>query len=216
LVESVNYWTIPDKTDITIFRLADSESNALAGTPVAIGDDGTGTHELAISRSTANIQNVLDEVDLYLERYPTLTGFFFDEMNNDDDAENLRYYQTIFDDVHSRALLVVQNPGTNFPELMIGVADTFMSFEGKSEVEPGDPPGSTPYNAFTPDPWQANPIHASTKFWHCIKNVSSTKFTAVHARWRTLGAGYLWIDEAANEYTAPPSYLEALEALEAG
>jgi hypothetical protein len=25
-------------------------------------------------------------------------------------------------------------------------------------------------------------------------------------RWRSLGAGYLWIDEAANEYTAPPSY----------
>jgi hypothetical protein len=38
----------------------------------------------------------------------------------------------------------------------------------------------------------------------------------VYARWRTFHTEYLWIDEVANEYTAPPSYLTALEELDAG
>ena len=203
-MESTNYWIISDITNTSTFRLADSESNASAGTPVAISDDGTGIHSLGISRSIANIQNVLEEVDLYLERYPTLGGFFFDEMNDADEDENLRYYQDVFDDVHSRGLFVVQNPGKNFPPSMITVADNFMSFEGEMDT----------YNVFTPDSWQAG--HASTKFWHCIKHVPPENFGAVHARWRTFNASYLWIDEARAEYTAPPRYLEALEALEAG
>jgi len=203
---NTNYWVISDT--ISMFRLADSESHASAGVPVGIGTEGTGTQWLSISRSLDNIQNVLDEVDLYLERYPTLQGFFYDEMNHRDNAEdlpdNLAYYQAVFDHAHSRGLLVVQNPGTNFPEPMVGVADTFMSFEG-TKIR---------YEAFMPSDWQSH--YPSTKFWHCIKNVSSTEYATVYERTRTLRVGYIWIDEAAAEYTEPPSYLEALAALDGG
>ncbi|WP_448607748.1 spherulation-specific family 4 protein [Geodermatophilus sp. URMC 60] len=202
LTERTNYWVIPDAT-AERFRLADSQPNALAGNSEAISTDGGGRHMLGISRSPENIQNVRDEIDLYLQRYPTLQGFFFDEMHSGD-ADDEGYYGAIYAYVHDRGLYVVQNPGTDFPEPMIDLADTFMSFEGKLDS----------YMNFTPPSWQAN--HPATKFWHCIKNVSSADYCAVYARWRAFHAEYLWIDEAAAEYTAPPSYLPALEELEAG
>jgi hypothetical protein len=100
---------------------------------------------------------------------------------------------------------------------MVAMADTFMSFEGNYKRQPGEDADETDqkfYINFTPPSWQTD--HPATKFWHCIKHVSSADYCAVYARWRAFHAEYLWIDEAANEYTAPPSYLEKLEELEAG
>ncbi len=215
LTERTNYWVIPDAT-AEKFRLANSQPNALAGNPENISTDGSGRHMLGISRSPDNIQNVKDEIDLYLQRFPTLQGFFFDEMHSGD-AEDERYYGDIYQYVHDQGLYVVQNPGTSFPDSMIDLADTFMSFEGKFKrqtPEDDELPDEAFYMNFTPPTWQAD--HPAAKFWHCIKNVSSADYCAVYARWRAFHAEYLWIDEAAAEYTAPPSYLPELEELEAG
>ena len=191
LAERTNYWVILGAAAET-FRLAASEADALAGNSVGISNDGSGRHILGISRSPENVQNVRDEIDLYLQRYPSLQGFFFDEMHSGD-TDDEAYYGAIYEYVHSRGLYVIQNPGTNFPVKMIDLADSFMSFEGKFQrqtPEDDEQPDGAFYVNFTPPSWQAG--YPAAKFWHCIKNVpkvSSANYCAVYARWRALSRG---------------------------
>jgi hypothetical protein len=143
-----DYWWI-DRSDTT-GQFARSEADALAGLGINhfddVGEEGPNktNHGMGLSRIETNIKNVFFEIDQYFERWPDIDGIFFDEMNNVLGDANLKYYQDILKHVRTKGghALVVQNPGTNFPEEMDDkVADTFMTFENvaftKNQRGPG-------------------------------------------------------------------------------
>jgi hypothetical protein len=172
--------------------------------------DAFGQQSDGISRTLANIQNVYNEIDTFLSRYPGLDGFFFDEMNNDGSATSLTYYQSICNYIKRKAggLILVQNPGSSFPEAYIGFADIFMSYENARVTT-----GGLNYVTDVVFPsWQQN--YPATKFWHAIYNCSAANYPAVLAKTRTNNVGYVWItdDVLPNPYDVNPTYLTSLAA----
>jgi hypothetical protein len=181
------------------YGLATSRSNALAGSAIDITSVGSGTHYIGHSREIGDIQNLYDQVDLFLSRFPHLNGFFFDEMNNAGAAGTVSALQSLRNYVKRKPgnLLIVHNPGTTFPESCIDFADIFMSFEGS--------PSS--YSSFTPSSWQAG--YPKKKFWHAVHDAVVGDYPAILTKSRDY-ADYVWVTETT--YAANPSFLSALSA----
>ena len=175
-----NYWFI--YVSSTTFKLATSYANAMAGTSLSISTDSSGGCYIGLSRTLANIQNVYNEIDMVLERYPTIDGFFFDEMKNDGTADDITYVANIYNYIKTinPALLVFQNPGANFPESFEPYADTFMSFEGPYSNHPSQSPNS--WMLSHPNPF---------KFWHAAHTASDGQQFAFVAATRARNVGYV-------------------------
>ncbi len=162
LAPSVNYWWRTISTTTGTFHTSQAGANANTGI-VDVTSTGTGTgFYLGLSKTLANIQNVYNEIDLVLTRYPTISGFFLDEMNNDG-GTSITAVQSIYDYIKAKAgnLLVVQNPGAGMPETYINYADTFMSYEGTYAT----------YTTWTPDAYMA--AYPAEKFWHAITDAAN-------------------------------------------
>ncbi len=191
------YWI--NVTDST-FKLAATEADAIAGTPVInITGTGTGTHTIGVSRVLANIQNIFDEIDQYYSFYPTIDGMFFDETNNDGDATDLDYYGQIYAYVKAKGglALVVQNPGTYVPEAMVDLADTWMSSEGSATSYLTRNVTSTLYEKYYPP----------SKWWHCVHGVGYHQLDEYIDMAKRRGAGYISLVQD-NGYNALPTWFE--------
>jgi hypothetical protein len=170
-------------------RFAASKIDALHNRAVEVtspGDPGPANdnHFTGLSRSPMNISNVFFEIDEFYRRWPEIDGMFFDEMDNSDDQAIHDYYEQIYKHVKTKPgkALVIQNPGTTFPERMIDVADVFMSFESTS----------TAYKDYNPD-WQRN--YAPDKFWHAIHSCPESEMPDMIARSRGKNSGYVYVTE---------------------
>jgi hypothetical protein len=176
--------------------------------------DKNGVQSDGIKRDPLNIANVFKEIDVYYTRFPgMIDGIFFDEMSPTGDAVDIDYYTKIFNYMQTKPgkHYVVQNPGGNFPEGMINVADTFMSFENTYSS----------YLTYTPPTWQAK--YPANKFWHVAHTCPATEMKNAVALSRKRNAGRFYCTELVmpNPYSAPTTYLKgeaaelrALNALE--
>ena len=82
-----------------------------------------------------DIEDVKAEIDKWLELYPKINGFFFDEVS----AENFEYYKEIYDYVKSKGdYLVVLNPGRRVDSEYYTIADLIVTFEGDVSSVPED------------------------------------------------------------------------------
>lgn len=207
LAASTNYWVI--STGASTMKLATSEANALAGTPVVdITSAGTGSgFYLGISRTLANIQNVYDEIDLVYSRYPDIDGIFFDEMVNDGNPDDLTYYQALYDYCKTKdaAATVVMNPGAGFPESYEPMFDIAMSFEGTY----------TSYSSWTPNAWQLN--YPAERFWHAITTCANqAEAEAAVTRSRTLNAGTVSCNSGGSFSNLPSFFAATMTAIDSG
>lgn len=161
--------------------------------------DAFGVQSDGIKRDLANIANVYAEIDSYFNWYPKTAGVFLDEMNNDGSALSLQYYSLIKDRIRSHGKIIVQNPGTKFPENYIDLADTFMSFEGTAAK----------YAAYVPQTWMKN--HRPEKFYHCVHDALPADYASIVTACKGRNAGYLWVTGPA--YSANPAEMDKLAAL---
>lgn len=174
-----NYWFI--RVSSTTFKLATSLANAEAGTAVNITSNGSGGRYIGISRTLANIQNVYDEIDLVLSRYPTIDGFFFDELKNDGDADDITWITSVYNYVKSLNpdLIVVQNPGAGVPESYVDFFDICMRFENTWAV----------YEGYSHPAWMAS--YPASKWWDAIHTASGGDEVALVDLARENNAGYV-------------------------
>ncbi|WP_374672803.1 spherulation-specific family 4 protein [Acidovorax temperans] len=79
------------------------------------------------ARSEADVKATIDK---YLELYPTLDGFFIDEMAPG--SNRLSHYQTIYNYIKNKniALVVIGNPGMYPDQSYANVTDVLTTFEG--------------------------------------------------------------------------------------
>ena len=188
LTVETNYFWIP--LSETTGKFAASRGSALGGIGIPLssqGDEGSqhDEHSMGLSRTLANIENVKFEIDQYYARWTGVDGMFFDEMSTKGDADDINYYEQLRDHVKTKGgkALVIQNPGTNFPDSMVGVADTFTSFEDVSSA----------YLAHNPDDWMMQ--EPPQKFWHAIHSCSSAQMAQVIEVSRTKNAAYIYVTE---------------------
>jgi hypothetical protein len=197
-------------------HFAASPADAVNNIPVDVsspGDPGpvNDNHFTGLSRTLANLKNVTFEIDEYYRRWPEIDGIFFDEMDNrdPDDPELLLYYQQIKDHFKTKPgrALVVQNPGTTFPESMVDVADVFMSFESTAAA----------YQERVLV-WEGS--YAAEKFWHAIHSCSEVdEMNNMIDRSRALNAGYVYVTDRAapNPWEHIATYFEQeTQAVRAG
>jgi hypothetical protein len=180
LAASTNYWA--RATSTSACTLHDTEAHASANTNIVdITSSGTGTgFYMGLSKSLDNIQNVFDEIDLVLARYPTINGFFFDETRVTDNADSISYVKQIFDYIKAinEDLIVVQN-GYQPPESFVAYADTFMRYENTTAA----------YLSYTAPAWMAN--YPRTKWWDCAHTGSTGQEDDVVAKAVANGAGFI-------------------------
>lgn len=83
------------------------------------------------ARSEADVKATIDK---YLELYPTLDGFFIDEMASG--SNRLAHYQAIYSYIKSKnsALVVIGNPGIYPDQSYTDVADALTTFEGTASA----------------------------------------------------------------------------------
>lgn len=188
LAASTDYWWIAESA--TTGSFAATEANAMDGMAIPLGSAGKPGPKnkdlsMGLSRNSANVENVHLEIDEYYDRWPSIDGIFFDEMNDIGDADDIDYYKRIFDYVKTKdgKALVVQNPGKNLPESLVAFADTFMSFENER----------TKYVTFDPAPWQMD--HPPTKFWHAIYACPENEMPSMIELSREKRAGYVYVTQ---------------------
>lgn len=83
------------------------------------------------ARSEADVKATIDK---YLELYPTLDGFFIDEMASG--SNRLAHYQAIYSYIKSKSstLVVIGNPGIYPDQSYTDVADALTTFEGTASA----------------------------------------------------------------------------------
>lgn len=83
------------------------------------------------ARSEADVKATIDK---YIELYPTLDGFFIDEMASG--SNRLAHYQAIYSYIKSKnsALVVIGNPGIYPDQSYADVADALTTFEGTASA----------------------------------------------------------------------------------
>jgi len=168
--------------------------------------DRFGVQSDGIARDAANVSNVTDEIDTYVARYGVgasgITAVFCDEMSTLGDATDLSYYGTIKTHCDSLGLLLIQNPGSSFPESYAqnNLADIYMSFENSASA----------YASHTPKAWMAN--YPPSLFFHAIYNCPAGSYEATVDSARTKNVKYVWItdDVMSNPYDVNPTYLTGL------
>jgi hypothetical protein len=180
LAASTNYWARSLST--TTCTLHDTEAHANANTDIInITSTGSGGgYYMGLSKTLANIQNVFDEIDLVLTRYPTIDGFFFDETRVTDNSDSIDYVQQIYDYIKAidSTLVVVQN-GYQPPESMVGAADTFMRYENTAAN----------YLAYTAPAWMQS--YPRSKWWDCPHTASAGQEDDIVDHAVALSAGYI-------------------------
>ena len=198
-----DYWWI-ERSEAT-GQFATSKADALAGNGInhfaSVGTEGLNkrNHAMGLSRTVENIANVFFEIDQYYDRWPDIDGIFFDEMNNGGDDVNEKYYQDILKHVRTKGghALVVQNPGTDFPRTMAGVADTFMTFENVAFTKDVHRDPVVPkYATYVPDDWMME--EPPRKFWHAIYACPVDpvdKMPEMIELSRTKNAGYIYVTD---------------------
>jgi len=76
-----------------------------------------------------DIDEVKQDIDAWLDFYPKIKGFFFDEVNTSKEAFD--YYKDLSNYVKSKGdYKIVLNPGTNIDESYFSIADFIVVFEG--------------------------------------------------------------------------------------
>ncbi|MCM3689063.1 spherulation-specific family 4 protein [Kocuria rosea] len=186
LQENTNYLWVVESPTTGRFRNADTQELV---TLTSAGNPGPQNNQyfMGLSRNRANIGNVFFEINEYYQRWPTIDGIFFDEMDNSAAAHE--YYTLVFEHVKAQRgrAFVVQNPGTTFPETMFtagNVADVFMSFEGSRRTYRTHDAG-----------WQKNPDHSEENFWHAVHACSPEDLTEVIEESRDNNTGHIYITE---------------------
>ena len=84
------------------------------------------------SYSHRDIQDIENEVDKYIEYYPNIKGFFFDEVNSSIDA--IDYYTDIYNYVKNKGnYFITLNPGTSPNDSYYNIADSIVVYEGSDQ-----------------------------------------------------------------------------------
>ncbi|SMP08212.1 Spherulation-specific family 4 [Desulfurobacterium pacificum] len=79
-----------------------------------------------------DITSVEADVNAWLELYPEIKGFFFDEVS--DSEEDLPYYEELENYVKAKGnYYIVLNPGTNVPESYFEISDAVITYEDSAE-----------------------------------------------------------------------------------
>jgi hypothetical protein len=168
-------------------RFATSKTNATNGVAIDLtstGTSGPAGNVMGLSRTLANIANVFFEIDQFYGRWTGIDGMFFDEMNDVGDAQDVEYYERIFKHVKAKGgkALVVENPGKSLPASMLGYADVFVTFEGRSSGYAGHDP-------------TLERSHPAGKFWHAIYACPADDMPGIIAASRAKNAGYIYVTD---------------------
>jgi len=79
-----------------------------------------------------DIASVEADVNTWLELYPEVKGFFFDEVS--DSEEDLPYYERLENYIRAKGnYYIVLNPGTNVPEGYFEISDVVITYEDSAE-----------------------------------------------------------------------------------
>ncbi len=125
------------------------------------------------ARQTRPIQEVADEIDRWYQMYPGISGMFFDETDNHNDAAKTCYIANIsnYIKVKHPGAIVVHNPGTRmYDDNILPYGDVFMTVEAMADDYINDPYYST--NHEDARDFEKNPDNAK-KIWHVIYDIDS-------------------------------------------
>lgn len=116
---------------------------------------------VASTYGARDIAEVKADIQAYLTQYPSVTGFFIDEMSNL--PEKVAYYQELHDYIKglSASYTIIGNPGLSTLEVYVATADVLVTFEGSAAS----------YQAFTPDAWTAG--YSADHFAHLVYGVTN-------------------------------------------
>jgi Ca2+-binding RTX toxin-like protein len=133
------------------------------------------------SYGNRDIAAVKADITTYISQYPSVSGFFIDEMSTQENK--LAYYQELHDYIKSikSTFTIVANPGTNTLESYAATADILITFEGSNNN----------YQTYSAAPWMSS--YSPSRFAHLVYGVSSAnEFTNTEQRAVTIGAGNLY------------------------
>jgi hypothetical protein len=154
------------------------------------------THYTEVPLATAK-----GAIDRWLDLYPQIRGFFFDEQTSD--AAKVGYYTDLA--AHARAArpgaLIVANPGTNCDESYVAsrTSDVVCLFEN-----------GRGFDRFRPPPWSAT--YEPGRFAaipYAIPEAEAMRRTLRELVARRIGVVYVTDDSGANPYDRLPRYWDA-------
>ncbi|MCD6300551.1 MAG: spherulation-specific family 4 protein [Staphylothermus sp.] len=94
---------------------------------------GTVLGYIHTSWGSRNKSYVKEDVDLWIQYYPEIDGFFIDEVSNE--LNKLSYYEELYKYIKSKGnYTIMLNPGTLLPTEYNNVGDSIMIFENTYEV----------------------------------------------------------------------------------
>lgn len=168
----------------------------------ALGYISTGWAEPHPSDRGKPIWEVDQERNRYLEFYPSIDGFFYDEAATQ--PERIFYYRALWKWSSKGMAAMAINPGT-FPD------PSYLSVPAIKMVYETD---MASYLAAEPPKWVTDDQRASTEhFWHCVYGVPTERDAIrVAAAAKRRRAGYVWITNGVqpNPYNVLPPYFESL------
>lgn len=146
-----------------------------------------------------NINEVKAEVDNFLEWYPSIEGFFFDEMSSQ--CADAPYYHDLYAyrGTSPDYKLTIANPGTNVPACYANSADILVTFEGNPES----------YASWSPERWTG--VYGSSRFAHLIHTAPEAELTGLVKVWKSHPVQYIYItdDTLSNPWDTIATYWEA-------
>lgn len=156
---------------------------------------------------------VMQEIQNHIDWYQ-VDGVFLDEaVNGWDDTQKpyIPYYQDLHDTIKAQygdIFWVINNPGTNTVEAMLGTADVLMTYEQSADRY------LDPATTVTPDFYKKYP---SSKFWHVVHDVTQENYVQVMEKAAGEHADHVYLTDlsfvpsddpqtpAVNPYAGPPS-----------
>ncbi len=136
------------------------------------------------SYGARDIALVKADIDTYIAQYPSVSGFFIDEMSNL--PANVAYYQDLHDYIKglNPSYSVIGNPGVNTIEAYAATADVLVTFEGSSAS----------YANYVPNSWMAG--FSASHFSHLVYGVTSNADALIAAQHAlTANASNVYITE---------------------
>ena len=156
------------------------------------------------------LEDIKAEIDRYMDFYPGITGFYFDEVSASSDA-HVALMKDVYEYVKAKnanALVIANQTNGLTKQEMANYADIHVISESSSKGYVDN------YKAPT-GAWENNPANAD-RIMHMVYNVDSDDYDKVIALSRTRNAGWLFVttDRMPNPYNdLPDSFAELVNKI---